>query len=571
MFSRSVEEAEQVRRGGDSVHRDSLGSFIADDDEVECVSRTLPESEEELELGSSEPGEDDVVKVGGYSSRKPKMSCKGNNRIVEEEKEQQVVHSSQHHPLQGHVEGLLYQKAKQQEKRMKRRLVRCKLDSPLIPCLPHEQIEVISVSSRTESNTKEKGRVNDRGTGWRSKENNAIIGGNNYGNFDDEECDDDPEKSARSVLAQCMHISQRLAKAVGAWQEGNAVLKDVISLIDIPTSDSTLSSHVFTNAHVSTACLRLSLRPFQLVGVNWLSLMHDERVNGVLADEMGLGKTVQTIAFLAMLYQRRQRAEEYSSLDKKGLDADAENYAPHIIVVPSSVLSNWEKEFQKFCPKLSVTVYHGSAANRADIRARGWGYYDNVDVILTTYTMWERESNADDRRFILGKHYDYLVLDEGHFIKNARGSRFLRLKRVRCNHRLLLTGTPVQNNIGELLSLLSFLMPDIFDETVVETAQEGRVGSLLGAETTESEGRHGQEKLSHHNVEFVRSMLAPFVLRRLKASVLDQLAEKEVDVQLVELQPFQQNLYNGIIEKHVRQRTSGEELRAHEARNVFVE
>ncbi len=557
MFPPSIEEAEQVRRGGDNIHRDSLGSFIADDDEVEWVSRTLPESEEELELGSTEPDEEDgVVKVVGYSIQNPKMSCKDNNRIVEGEKEQQVVHSSQHCPLQGHGEGLVLIKAKHEVKRKKRRLVRCKLDSPVIPCLRHEQIDIISVSSsRAESNMKERG----------SKENDTIIGGNDNVNFDDE-----PEESARSVLAQCMNISQRLTKAVGAWQEGNVVLKDAISLVDISTSDNTLSSHLFTNAHVSTACPRLSLRPFQLVGVNWLSLMHDEGVNCVLADEMGLGKTVQTIAFLALLYQRRQHAEENScSLDKKGLDA--KNYAPHIIVVPSSVLSNWEKEFQKFCPKLSVTVYHGSAANRADIRDRGWGYYDNVDVILTTYTMWERESNADDRRFILGKNYDYLVLDEGHFIKNARGSRFLRLKRVHCNHRLLLTGTPVQNNIGELLSLLSFLMPDIFDETVVEMAQEGRLGSLLGAEATESEGRHGQENLSHHGVDFVRSMLAPFVLRRLKASVLDQLTEKQVDVQLVQLQPFQQKLYSGIIEKHIRQRTSGEELRAHEARNVFVE
>ncbi len=569
MFSRSVEETEQVKYRRDSV-RDSLDSFIADDDEVEWGSRTpLPESEQELELESSELDEDDVIPVGRYSRREPKMmSCKGNSRIAEEHNVI-VQHSSQIHSMQGDGEEGLDQKAnpKQQEKKKRRRLVRCKFESPLIPCLPHEQIEEISVNSnRDESkndNTNEKGRVDDKGTG-RNKEN-AIDISNDSDIDDNEECDN-PEESARTVLTQCINISQRLSKAVGTWQEGNGVLKNVISLTDMPKGDddgSTSSYHVFSNAHVSTACPKLSLRPFQLVGVNWLSLIHDEGVNGVLADEMGLGKTVQTIAFLGLLYHRRY-AEEHSSIYKKEL-ADTKNNAPHIIVVPSSVLSNWEKEFKKFCPALNVMVYHGSAANRANIRAQGWGYYDNVDVVLTTYTMWERDSNVDDRRFILGKHYDYLVLDEGHFIKNSRGSRFLRLKRVRCHHRLLLTGTPVQNSIGELLSLLSFLMPDIFDEAVVEAAEEG---SLLGVETTESEG-HGQEKLSHRNVEFVRSMLAPFVLRRLKSSVLDQLAEKEVDVQLLQPQPLQQNLYNAIIEKHVRQRTGN--LRAYEARNVFVE
>ncbi len=572
MFSRSVDGPKQVSRG-DVVPGDSLDSFIADDDEVEWVSKTLSESEEELELESSEPDENDAVKMGGYSSHKPKVSCKSNSTIVEEEeKEQRLVHSSQHHPMQGHGEGL-HQKAKQQDKRKKRRLVRCKHDIPLIPCLPNEQIEVVnSVSRKVKNNTKEKGRPDDQGGNGRGKENVDIVvdGGINDDDFGDEERDD-PGEHARNALLKCMNLSQRLAKAVGTWQEGNAILNNVISLTNIPSGNNTSTPNVFTNAHVSTACPKLSLRSFQLVGVNWLSLMYDEGVNGVLADEMGLGKTVQTIAFLGLLRQRRQNAEEYSSIDKKELDADAaaNNMAPHIIVVPSSVLSNWEKEFQKFCPALRVMVYHGSAANRADIKARGWGYYDTVDVVLTTYTMWERESSVDDRRFILGKHYDYLVLDEGHSIKNARGSRFLRLKRVRCNHRLLLTGTPVQNNVGELLSLLSFLMPDIFDRAVVETAQEGGVGSLLDWGTTKSEIQVQEKNLSQRNVEIVRSMLAPFVLRRLKSSVLDQLAEKEVDVQLLQLQPFQRNLYNGIIENHIKQRTGN--VRAYEARNVFVE
>ncbi len=534
--------------------------IVLDDNKVAWDSRTsLPEGE--LELESSELDEDDVIPIGRYSGCKPKaMSCKGNSRAAEEQNVL-VQQPSQIHRMKDDGEVGLDQKAnpKQQEKRKRRRLVRCKTDSPLTPCLPHEQIEAIAVCSNSDER-----KTDDKGIG-RDKENaNTIFNGCDTS---DEESDD-TEECTRTVLTQCISISERLSKAVRTWQGGNAVVKNVVSLTDMTkgdSDDSTQSSHVFTNAHVSTACPKLSLRPFQLVGVNWLSLVHAEGVNGVLADEMGLGKTVQTIAFLGLLYHRRH-SEEHSSIYKDQLANTTKINACHIIVVPSSVLSNWEKEFEKFCPALNVMVYHGSAANRADIRVRGWGYYDNVDVVLTTYTMWERDSNVDDRRFILGKHYDYLVLDEGHFIKNTRGSRFLRLKRVRCNYRLLLTGTPVQNSVGELLSLLSFLMPGIFDEAVVKAAEEG---SFPGAETTESE-RCVQEKLNERNVEFVRSMLAPFVLRRLKSSVLDQLAEKKVDVQLLQPQPSQQNLYSAIIEKHLRQRT-GDGIGAYEARNVFVE
>lgn len=125
-------------------------------------------------------------------------------------------------------------------------------------------------------------------------------------------------------------------------------------------------------------------------------------------------------------------------------------------------MSNWELELRRFCPSFHVVTYHGSqnerAALRYEIRSQQRGC---PDVILTTYTIFERESNKADRAFMQSLSLEYLVLDEAHGIKNAQSSRFVNLNMLKTRHRLLLSGTPVQNDIGELLSMLSFLMPQV--------------------------------------------------------------------------------------------------------------
>ncbi|CAM9285611.1 unnamed protein product, partial [Hapterophycus canaliculatus] len=205
---------------------------------------------------------------------------------------------------------------------------------------------------------------------------------------------------------------------------------------------------------------------------------------------------------------------------------------PHLVVVPSSVLDNWASELEKFCPALDCVKYHGSQKDRLAMRnslhpvASGSRREDMPDIILTTYVIWERESSQEDRAFLKRFRYDYMVLDEGHSIKNIKSSRFQRLRVVAAKHRLLLSGTPVQNNLGELLALLSFLMPDIFRSDVIETLLE-----FLGENADSS----GSSSSSSFQVREVRGMLAPFVLRRLKSGVLKQLVAKTEELDKVPL------------------------------------
>ncbi|CBN75290.1 similar to helicase, lymphoid-specific isoform 9 [Ectocarpus siliculosus] len=339
--------------------------------------------------------------------------------------------------------------------------------------------------------------------------------------------DADEGARARKVLSECSALSKKLASVISTWagtttttaaEEGGSAAgagggRGALEICSLKGGGKAVT----TNEEVQEACPGLKLNPYQLVGVNWMCLLRDTNVNGVLADEMGLGKTVQSIAFFALLRHRRKGAPPRR---------------PHLVVVPSSVLDNWASELEKFCPALDFVKYHGSQKERAAMRhslnrvASDADREAMPDIILTTYVVWERESSADDRAFLKRFRYDYMVLDEGHSIKNIKSSRFQRLRVVAAKHRLLLSGTPVQNNLGELLALLSFLMPEIFRSDVIETLLE-----FLGNNADEQ----ASSSSSSFQVREVRGMLAPFVLRRLKSDVLKQLVAKNESLEKVPL------------------------------------
>ena len=197
----------------------------------------------------------------------------------------------------------------------------------------------------------------------------------------------------------------------------------------------------------------LELKDYQLVGLNWLNLLYSQKLNGILADEskhglsearefkvtlflciVGLGKTVQAIALLALLKE------------KYGIRG------PHLIVAPGSTLENWRRELFKWLPSHETVVYHGSQETRGDIRYR----YQSLapDIILTTYTYFERQSGSEDRSFLYKFRFAYVVYDEAHAIKNMNSQRYARLAKIRSENQLLLSGTPVQNNLSELLALM---------------------------------------------------------------------------------------------------------------------
>ena len=179
------------------------------------------------------------------------------------------------------------------------------------------------------------------------------------------------------------------------------------------------------------------LRAYQLEGINWLASLYVNGASGILADEMGLGKTVQTVAMLALLME----------CGAKG---------PFLILAPKSTLSNWANEFAKWLPHARVLLLQGSKDERQtlihDVLRPG-----NFDVVLTSYEMMLRESAELTRR-----HWRYVAIDEAHRIKNEESMLALVARQLQTNGRLLITGTPLQNNLHELWALLNFVLPDEF-------------------------------------------------------------------------------------------------------------
>ena len=235
--------------------------------------------------------------------------------------------------------------------------------------------------------------------------------------------------------------------------------------------------------------LKGTLRPYQHVGLDWLATMHEKNLNGILADEMGLGKTIQTISLLAHLAVTRN------------------NWGPHLIVVPTSVMVNWEMELKKWCPAFKVLNYHGSIKERREKRV-GWTKPDSFHVCITSYKLAVQDAHIFKR-----KKWKYLILDEAHHIKNFESKRWQTLLRFSSRRRLLLTGTPLQNDLMELWSLLHFLMPRVF-----QSHQQFR--EWFGNPVKEMvESSRAAKRKDKQRVTRLHKLLRPFLLRRLKADV----------------------------------------------------
>jgi SWI/SNF-related matrix-associated actin-dependent regulator 1 of chromatin subfamily A len=171
---------------------------------------------------------------------------------------------------------------------------------------------------------------------------------------------------------------------------------------------------------------------------------------------------------------------------------------------------------------------------------------DDLDVLLCTYTIFERDSGKPDRKFLQKIPFSYLVLDEAHSIKNSTSKKHDNLRQLMSKHRLLLSGTPVQNDVKELLALLTFLTPKVFRSQDVETL-------LKGLEIDEKSGLRGTSK-EIIPIRQIRLMMAPFVLRRMKSDVLNQLVKKETIVERLKMTYFQERVYNNIIQRHAEKK-----------------
>mmetsp|Transcript_7652 Transcript_7652/g.22422 ORF Transcript_7652/g.22422 Transcript_7652/m.22422 type:complete len:1551 (+) Transcript_7652:1-4653(+) len=260
----------------------------------------------------------------------------------------------------------------------------------------------------------------------------------------------------------------------------------------------------------------VKLRRYQQVGLNWLVSLQSRRLNGILADEMGLGKTLQTISLLAYL------------ASYKGI------WGPHLVIVPTSVIINWETELKRFCPGFKILCYYGNAKRRKELRT-GWTKANWYHVVITSYQLAVQDAFAFKR-----KKWYYLILDEAQNIKNFQSQRWQTLINFNTQRRLLLTGTPLQNNLMELWSLLHFLMPYIF---------KSRKQFSYWFSNPMNNIIEGTANQNADVIKRLHGIIRPFVLRRLKKEVETQMPGKFEHIVKCQLSRRQMTLYEEFLSR----------------------
>ncbi len=261
------------------------------------------------------------------------------------------------------------------------------------------------------------------------------------------------------------------------------------------------------------------LRPYQKQGVAWLHFLRRNRFGGILADEMGLGKTLQALTFLKTL---RLTNNGPASPSRPAAEAAAPIRRPHLIVCPTTLVFNWVAEAKKFTPDLKVLSLQGTErhARFSDIAAS--------DLVVTSYALIRRD--ADKYR---GLEFDTIVLDEAQHIKNRQTKNAQAVKAMRAQHRVVLTGTPLENSVLDLWSIFDFLMPGYLG-----TAQDFRERYELPI--IKDKNRESQTRLARR--------LRPFLLRRLKKEVAADLPEKIEQISYCELTAEQRGVYQQVLE-----------------------
>lgn len=302
-------------------------------------------------------------------------------------------------------------------------------------------------------------------------------------------------------------MSKKSVKKYAKFIGDSEFIKEFFPDLEMSYSEEEpVESYIFTH---SPKYIKAVLRDYQVEGLNWLINMHENSINCILADEMGLGKTLQTISLLGYLkFVKNERNK-------------------HLVVIPKSCLQNWYNEFQRFTPEMKVVIFHTS---KAEIKETSKILFDkSVDVILTTYEMC-----LYSKKYFSEVHWSYIIVDEAHRLKNENSQLSMILRVYKFKHRLLLTGTPLQNNIHELWALLNFILPDFFTDSE-------RFETYV---TNSGEEEKGIEKL--------RNILQLFFLRREKLDVEKSLLSKKYLNLYCPLSEMQRQWYKGILKKDLK-------------------
>lgn len=280
--------------------------------------------------------------------------------------------------------------------------------------------------------------------------------------------------------------------------------------------------------HIPVA-IKAELRSYQQEGVNWLAFLNKYNLHGVLCDDMGLGKTLQTLCIVAS--DHHIRAEEYAKTKAPDMRP-----LPSLIVCPPTLSGHWQQEIKQYAPFLSCVAYVGSPGERNARRQM----LDKADVVITSYDVCRNDNDV-----LTPITWNYCVLDEGHLIKNPKAKITQAVKKLVSNHRLILSGTPIQNNVLELWSLFDFLMPGFLGtEKVFQDRFAKPIAASRNAKSSSKEQEAGALA-----IEALHKQVLPFLLRRLKEEVLNDLPPKILQNYYCDLSDLQKRLFEDFFKK----------------------
>lgn len=318
--------------------------------------------------------------------------------------------------------------------------------------------------------------------------------------------------------------SSKQANIMDFYKKDNQVSEEA-KLTKSKIEQSQTSSTIKQPSLVSGA----EMRDYQLEGTEWLITLYENGLNGILADEMGLGKTIQSIALLAFLYEQGIKGS-------------------FLITAPLSTVGNWVKEFERFAPSIPVLGYVGSKDERKELREQ-YFVKNQKAVIITSYEIVLRDFEHLNRI-----SWKFLIVDEGHRLKNVNCKLIRELKKLKTSNRLLITGTPLQNNLNELWSLLNFILPDIFHD--LELFQKwfdfSSLNSLSESVKDDQTRKLIDSKIQESLVNNLHTILKPFLLRRLKKDVIKNLPSKREYIVYGTLTSKQSEIYKDALFKSLK-------------------
>jgi TATA-binding protein-associated factor len=269
--------------------------------------------------------------------------------------------------------------------------------------------------------------------------------------------------------------------------------------------------------------IKAQLRSYQQEGVNWLAFLNRYHLHGILCDDMGLGKTLQTLCIVAS--DHHMRAEAYAKTQAPDVRA-----LPSLIVCPPTLSGHWQQEIRAYAPFLTSLAYVGSPAERQRLKSD----LGTTDIVITSYDICR-----NDVETLAALNWNYCVLDEGHLIKNPRTKITIAVKRLKSEHRLILSGTPIQNNVLELWSLFDFLMPGFLGTEKVFLDRFAK--PIAASRNSKSSSR--EQEAGALAIEALHKQVLPFLLRRLKEEVLEDLPPKIIQNYYCELSELQKKLF----------------------------